>query len=467
VSDRWTIATLGAAMAAGRISPLEITRELLTRVGRLDGRVHSFITLDEERALQAARARTEELAGGRRPGPLHGIPLAYKDLCRIPGLPTSCGTRTRDYFVTDVECTAVRRLREAGAVTLGSLNMSELALGPFGDNAHHGDVDNPRRPGHCAGGSSSGSAAAVAAGFALGAVGSDTGGSIRLPAACCGVVGLKPTYGYVSRAGAMPLSWSLDHLGPLAGTVGDVALLLEAIAGHDPRDGTSSRRPAPRANAIESGAAGLRVGVPENYFVDGLAPEVEAGLAEAIRVVERVAAGVKTIRVPDPTTIVDASQVLVACESATIHARVLRERPHELQPVVRGRLEVGLHISAHDYLQAARLRAGAARAFIQEVFAEVDLLVAPTIPEPALAWAVAKAGSADDVIQRMRRFSRLTRPFNGLGLPALSLPCGTSPDGRPLALQIVGRPFDEVSVLRLGRACERETGWTESGPPIV
>jgi aspartyl-tRNA(Asn)/glutamyl-tRNA(Gln) amidotransferase subunit A len=176
---------------------------------------------------------------------------------------------------------------------------------------------------------------------------------------------------------------------------------------------------------------------------------------------------VKTIQVPDPTTVVDASQVLVACESATIHARVLRERPHELQPVVRGRLEVGLHISAHDYLQAARLRARAARAFIQDVFAEVDLLMAPAIPEPALPWAVAKAGTVDDVIQRMRRFSRLTRPFNGLGLPALALPCGTSPDGRPLAFQIVGRPFDEVSVLRLGRACERETGWTESRPLIV
>src|SRR5438552_8532740 len=229
----WTVETLGRAIAARKISPVEATRACLDRIERLDGRIHAFITIDAEGALATARTLETELAAGRSRGPLHGDPLAYKDLCHVPGLPTSCGTKTREYFVDARECEAVRRLRRAGAVGLGKLNMTELALGPFGDNPHHGDAQNPWRPGCAAGGSSSGGGVAVAAGLVLGAVGSDTGGSIRLPAACCGIVGLKPTYGRVSRAGAMPLSWSLDHLGPIARTVADAALMLGAMAGHD------------------------------------------------------------------------------------------------------------------------------------------------------------------------------------------------------------------------------------------
>src|SRR5437870_2298384 len=215
----WTVETLGRAIAARKISPIEATRACLDRIERLDGRIHAFITVDVESALATARALEAELAAGRSRGPLHGVPLAYKDLCHVPGLPTSCGTKTREYFAPPIECTATARLRDAGAVTLGKLNMTELAMGPFGDNAHHGDVQNPWKPGHCAGGSSSGSAAAVAAGSALATLGSDTGCSIRLPAACCGVVGLKPTYGRVSRSGVMPLSWSVDHRRPLPRTV--------------------------------------------------------------------------------------------------------------------------------------------------------------------------------------------------------------------------------------------------------
>src|SRR5262245_56475711 len=260
----WTAQTLGRAIAARKISPVEATRECLTRIERLDGRIHAFITLDPDGALASARALEAELASGRSRGPLHGVPLAYKDLCHVPGLPTSCGTKTREYFAPTIECTATARLRQAGAITLGKLNMTELAMGPFGDNAHHGDVHNPWKLGHCAGGSSSGSAAAVAAGFALGTLGSDTGGSIRLPAACCGVVGLKPTYGRVSRAGAMPLSWSMDHLGPLTRTVADAARITGIIAGFDPHDATSSRRGVPFYERMLDGPiGGLRVGVPE------------------------------------------------------------------------------------------------------------------------------------------------------------------------------------------------------------
>jgi aspartyl-tRNA(Asn)/glutamyl-tRNA(Gln) amidotransferase subunit A len=456
----WTIQTLARAIASRTISPVEATQECLTRIERHDGRIRAFITVDAEGALATARAREAELVAGHSRGPLHGVPLAYKDLCHVPGLPTSCGTRTPEYFTSPIECTAVARLREAGAVTLGKLNMTELALGPFGDNAHHGDVQNPWKPGHCAGGSSSGSAAAVAAGFALAALGSDTGGSIRLPAACCGVVGLKPTYGRVSRAGAMPLSWSMDHLGPLTRTVADAAALLALAAGHDPRDATSSRRGVPYyERLLESPIAGLRVGVPENYYFDGITEEMAAGVRAAVRVLERLGACAAPARLPDPRPLVDVCNVIARSESATVHARLVRERPHEVQPAVRLRLETGFHISAYDYLQALRLRARIARDFVREVFGEVDTLVLPVIPEPAPALESAKAGAAHEIVERMGRFSRFTRPFNGLGLPALALPCGFSTDGRPLALQIVGRPFDEATVLRVGHAYQQATAW--------
>src|SRR5499426_1937318 len=249
----WTVETLGRAIAARKISPVEATRECLARIERLDGRIHAFITLDPEGALASAQALEAELASGRSRGPLHGVPLAYKDLCHVPGLPTSCGTKTREYFTAPVECTAAARLRDAGAVTLGKLNMTELAMGPFGDNAHHGDVHNPWKPGHCSGGSSSGSAAAVAAGFALATLGSDTGGSIRLPAACCGVVGFKPTHGLVPADGVFPLAPSFDTVGPMARTVEDCAAML-----------------VPFGVRLEHGESDVRVGLAWTELADPL-----------------------------------------------------------------------------------------------------------------------------------------------------------------------------------------------------
>jgi aspartyl-tRNA(Asn)/glutamyl-tRNA(Gln) amidotransferase subunit A len=315
------------------------------------------------------------------------------------------------------------------------------------------------------GGSSSGSAAAVAAGLALGALGSDTGGSIRLPAACCGIVGLKPTYGRVSRAGAMPLSWSLDHLGPMTRTVADAALLLSIIAGTDPRDATSSRRPVEHDHALEGSIAGLRVGIAENFYFDDLDAEMDAGVRAAIRRLGELGARLETLTLPDPESIASACNVISRAESATIHARILRERPHELGAAVRTRLAPGLAIAATDYLQALRLRSRLTRTFIAEVFARVDALALPVIPEPAPTYESREAGGVEAKVARMGRFSRLTRPFNGLGLPAVSVPCGFSADGLPLAFQIVGRPFDEATVLRLAHAHEqaaRSITWPRS-----
>ena len=461
-----SVSELAQAIRAGKVGPVEATRAYLDRIARLDPTLHAYITVDADGAFAAAAVLEREAAAGAWRGPLHGVPLAHKDLFLIPGLPTSCGTRTPDYFVGAPPCTAVARLQAAGALTLGKLNMTELALGPFGDNAHHGDVQNPWRIGHVSGGSSSGSGAAVAAGLAAGALGTDTGGSIRLPAAACGVVGLKPTYGRVSRAGVMPLSWSYDHVGPLARTVRDVALMLATIAGVDPLDATSSRQPVPDyVAALDGSVAGLRIGVAGGFYADGLDATVTAALAEAVTALGGLGARVEPLAVPDPGPIVSgSSNVMVRAESAAIHSRLLKERPGELQPAVRDRMAPGLTVTAYDYLQGQRLRAQLTREFIDAVFSRVDVLATPTIPEPAPALAHVKAGATADVIARMGRFSRLTRPFNALGLPALSLPCGAAPDGRPLALQLVGRPFDEATLLRLGHAYERATAWHRRRP---
>ncbi len=462
-----TIAALAAAIRAGKRSPVEATHECLDRIARLDRRLRAFITVDADGALAAARRLEAEPGRGSRRGPLHGVPLAFKDLCFIRGLPTSCGTRTRDYFTAERDCTVVSRLVGAGAVPLGKLNMTELAMGAFGDNPHHGHARNPWAPDRCTGGSSSGSGVAVAAGLALGAIGTDTGGSIRLPSGCCGITGLKPTYGRVSRAGAMALSWSNDHVGPMARTVEDCALMLQAMAGPDPLDATATARPVPDyLAALDARVAGLRVGVPENFFFQHLDGEMEAAVRGAVATLATLGARVVEVCLPDPQVISDVAQLITRSEAAALHGGRLRERPDEFAPFARARLELGLHVPAYDYLQAQRLRARLARTFARDVWSEVDVLAAPVIPEPAPPLAAALEGTLDEITARQGRFSRLTRPFNGLGLPALCLPCGLSRAGLPLAFQLVGRPFDEATVLRLGHAYQGATDWHVRAPAL-
>lgn len=462
-----TLTALAAAIRARALSPVEAVEACLARIEALDPRLHAFITVDADRARAAARSLERDAMAGRWRGPLHGVPLAFKDLCAVPGLPSSAGTRTRDYFRSPHPCTAVVRLLDAGAIALGTLNMTELALGPFGDNAHHGDVQNPWRAGHASGGSSSGSGSAVAAGLVAGALGSDTGGSIRLPAACCGVVGLKPTYGRVSRAGVMPLSWTMDHLGPMARTVHDVALMLGVTAGHDPLDPTSSTREVPDyVAALDAPLTGLRAAVPANHFADRLDPDVAAAVSEAVRTLEACGVRVGSVRVPDPAAITGAcNDAVVRAECAATHATLLRERPETLQPVVRSRAEAGLGVKAVEYVQALRRRPALAREFIAAAFADADVLLTPTTAAPAPTYATAKSGTVAEVVARMSAFTRCTRIFNTVGLPALSLPCGFTATGLPVALQIVGRPFDEATVLRVAHTYEQATEWHRRRPP--
>ena len=468
MADFPSLAATAAAIRQGKVSPIEVTRHCLDRVARLDGRLRAFITVDADRALGAARRLEEEAGRGQWRGALHGVPVAFKDLCVIRGLPTSCGTRTADYFTAEQECTAASRLLAAGAVCLGKLNMTELAMGALGDNPHHGHARNPWAVEHCTGGSSSGSGVAVAAGLALGAIGTDTGGSIRLPAAACGITGLKPTYGRVSRAGAMALSWSNDHLGPMARAAHDCALMLQVMAGPDPLDATASARPPDDyVAALDGPVRGLRVGVPRNFFFQGLDVEMEAAVRQAVATLATLGARVEEIHLPDPQVLNDITGLVSRSESTALHGGLLRERPHELGAFTRARLELGLSVPAHDYLQALRLRARLARTFTREVWSEVDVLAVPVIPEPAPPLRAALEGPLEEIVARQGRFSRLTRPFNGLGLPALSLPCGFSTGGLPLAFQLVGRPFDEATVLRLGHAYQRATDWHTREPDLA
>jgi aspartyl-tRNA(Asn)/glutamyl-tRNA(Gln) amidotransferase subunit A len=361
---------LAAKIRAREISPVEATEACLARIESLGRKLHAFLQVDADAAIRTARIREAEVKAGRSRGPLHGVPLAHKDLFVWGGRAASCGTVVPEYFRVAEDATAVARLEAAGAITLGRLNMSELAIGPFGDNAHHGDVETPWRAGHCAGGTSSGSGAAVAAGLTYGALGTDTGGSIRLPAACCGVVGLKATYGRVSRAGGMALSWSMDHVGPLTRTVRDAAILLGVIAGADPRDATASARPVPDYVAgLDRPIAGLRVGVPDRYYGDGLDDAVRAAVTRAVETLRALGAEVVECAIPDPAIQNDLAGVITRSESAAIHARIVRESPHALQPA-SGRASVVGSGPAHDAPGDGR-RARVARVFVG-AFAQVD-----------------------------------------------------------------------------------------------
>ena len=464
--DRMIDLTLSAAsdaIKARRISPLEITQHCLSRIERSE--LRAFIVVDSEGAVEAAKALTAEWDRGNVRGPLHGIPIAYKDLFFIEGLPTTCGTGKRDYFTAERTATVVGRLADAGTVTLGKLNMTELAMGPFGDNPHHGDVRNPWALDRSAGGSSSGSAVAVAARLAFGALGSDTGGSIRQPAAYCGIVGLKPTYGRVSRAGAMPLSWSLDHVGPVARTVRDVALLFQVIAGHDPLDPTTSAATVEDfLYAIDRPIDRARVGIPRNYYWDGLDPEIETAVRGATDAISALGAKLADVDLPDPKVMNAISTVMARSEGTTMHGAFSREHPGDLQPATNARLQLGYQICATDYLQATRLRVQLAREFLHEVFSQVDMLITPVVPDIAPVLKTVTAGGIDAVLEQIGRVTQFTRPLNGLGFPAISVPCGFSKSGLPVAFQLVGRPFDEMSLFQVAHRYEQSFSWWERCP---
>ncbi|MCX6021544.1 MAG: amidase, partial [Chloroflexi bacterium] len=446
---RLSLAELAPLIERREVSPVEVTRALVNRVRRMDDRINSFITLTAEQALTQARQAEEEIAAGGYRGPLHGVPLALKDLFQTAGVRTTGGSKILTTWIPDEDADCVARLRAAGAVLLGKLNMHEFAYGVNNNNAHYGPTRNPWDRERIPGGSSGGSGAAVAAGLCFGSLGSDTGGSIRIPAALCGITGLKPTYGRVSRRGVLPLSWSLDHAGPMARTVEDCAILLGAIAGHDPGDPTSSRRAVPDYRAALTGdVRGLRLGVPRAFFFERLDDEVRAAVEAALALLAAEGAVLVDVDVPRLRQSPAMSGPILSAEAGAYHYDDIRSRPEDYGAEVRSRIEAAQFVLAGDYLRAQQARTLLKRD-LAAALRGVDALVMPTLPitAPKIGQArVEIAGAEADALGSLTRFMS---PFNLTGLPAASVPCGFSAAGLPIGLQIAGRPFDEATVLRV------------------
>lgn len=462
---------LSITEAAGRIrerslSPVELTRAHLERIEKLDSGLNSFITIFWDGALAAAQRAEQEIAVGQYRGPLHGIPLALKDLVYTRGARTTGGSKVLAAFVPDEDATIVQRLWGAGAVILGKTGMNEFAYGPTGENAHYGSVHNPWDRDRMTGGSSSGSGAAVAAGLAAGAIGSDTGGSIRIPASLCGIVGIKPTYGRVSRRGVLALAWSLDHVGPMTRSVEDCALLLNVLAGHDPRDPASAAVPVPDyTRRLRDGVRGLRIGVVRDYFFQRLDPEVRSAVEAAIPVMEQAGAQIEEVALPLAHQSSFISSPIIQSEASAYHLPFLRTRADEYSPEVRLRLLNGLAVTGTTYANGQRARALMTEQALA-LFERVDLLLIPMEPVPAPRLgeeSITLDGRTESVGNAL---TRLARPFNLTGFPAISVPCGFTAAGLPIGLQIAGRPWDEATVLRAAYAYEQATPWHERRPEV-
>jgi aspartyl-tRNA(Asn)/glutamyl-tRNA(Gln) amidotransferase subunit A len=446
-----TISKLSERLRKREVSPVEITRACLEQIEKRNPELNAFITVMSESALAEARNAEAEIGRGEWRGPLHGIPIALKDLIDTAGVLTTAASALYKDRIPERDAEVVRRLRQVGAVILGKNNLHEFAYGGSSLVSYFGDVHNPWNAARIAGGSSGGSAVAVASGMAYGAIGTDTAGSIREPASLCGCVGLKATYGRVSSRGVIPLSPSLDHVGPLAATVTDAAIVLHAIAGYDPEDITTPNVPvADYVGCLREDVQQFRVGVPRAYFFEDLDPEVAMAMIQAIRVIESLVAEVKEVRLDVPV-----DRTLQSAESYALHAANVARSPELYQPETLRRIRSGEKVTAADYIQRRR-ELDEARRDISKIFADIDLLVTPTMPIPAPRIEDLKT-NPDALRPAELKLLRNTRPFNVWGLPAISIPCGFTEGGLPIGLQIAGPHWREDIVLRLAHAFEQAT----------
>jgi aspartyl-tRNA(Asn)/glutamyl-tRNA(Gln) amidotransferase subunit A len=459
----WSIQEAAEQVRRKRISPVELTNACLARIERLNPALNAFITVTAESALATAREAEAEVQRGRWRGPLHGIPIALKDLFDTAGVRTTAGSGVYKDRVPTEDAEVVLKLKAAGAVLLGKTNMHEFAYGGTSAVSEFGAVHNPWNLGHIAGGSSGGSAAAVAAGLCYGALGSDTAASIRQPAAFCGIVGLKPTYGLVSTRGVIPLSWTFDHVGPMTRTVADAAIMLQVIAGYDPAEPTSREMDIPDYGAaLREKASTLRVGVTREFFFDDLDPEIEAAVSDALGVVQKLTAGLRDIALP--ASIQEQLRAAVrAAEAYAYHAELLERDPTLYQPETLMRLLAGADIKTTAYIQGKR-EVDRIRRTIGKVFEEVDVILTPTTAvQPPLLVDVTKDASASVALGN--RTIRNTSPFNVYGWPTVSIPCGFTRSGLPVGLQISGPSSQDAVVLRLAHAYEQATDWHTRRPP--
>ena len=457
-----SLAELSARIKAREVSPVEATEACLERIARTEPVLNAYVCVLADAALEAARAAEAELAAGGWRGPLHGVPVALKDLYDMAGVPTTSSSAVRKDWTPQADGDTAARLRAAGAVILGKTHTHEFAYG-ISTPTTRNPWDTTRIPG----GSSGGSGATVAAGGAFMAMGSDTGGSIRIPAALCGTVGLKPTFGRVSRVGVTSLAWGLDHVGPLTRTVEDAALCLQVLAGHDPRDPGSVDEPVPDYTAdLRAGVRGLRIGVPTNYFFDHVEPEVEAAVRAAHAKLAELGAELVEVDIPLPEQILPVEYAICLPEASAYHREMLRSSAHLYTDEVRVFLEAGEMVPAVTYLQALRVRNLIQQGF-RRVFDRVDTIVAPAVPAVAVPAGTPSVTWPDGTEEPLALvYVRLSAPANVTGLPALSVPCGFSAGGLPISFQAIGRPLDEALLLRLGAAYEAATEWSGRRPAM-
>jgi aspartyl-tRNA(Asn)/glutamyl-tRNA(Gln) amidotransferase subunit A len=439
---------------------MALVEQALARIERLNPTLNAFVTVLADSARQQAATLDAELGRGQCRGPLHGIVVGVKDIIHVEGVPTRAGSRSVGTLIPQQDATCVARLRAAGAIILGKLHSHELAGGMTSENELYGRARNPWNPDYIPGGSSGGSAIATAAGLVHGALGTDTGGSIRVPAAFCGVVGLKGTFSRVSRSGVLTRSWTMDHVGTFARRVRDAVLLFEAIAGFDPADPYASRRAAPNLVArLNSDVRGIRVGVLRGQFFEtSLDPQIGSAFDIALRSLETLGMRLIPVRLDLVAAAHAAGTIITVAEADSTHEQVLRERPQQLGGDLRVQLRAAEFISARQYLHALRIRAKV-QLELEALFGSVDVLITPTTSAlPTRSEGRTTAGS-------LLHFARNTRPFSMAGLPAISLPAGISTEGLPIGLQVVGRPFDELTVLRVANAYESATQWHTLTPP--
>lgn len=456
----YTVGQLARLIQTRQVSPLEVTKSVIDRIEKIDGRLKSYVTVSRDEAMESAKGAERAIMAGQYLGPLHGIPIALKDNVLTKGILTTYGSKVLSDFVPTYDATITERFKQAGAVMVGKTNPHEFAWGVFSPPTKN-PWDLERDPG----GSSGGSAAAVAADLAIAAIGTDTGGSIRIPGSLCGIVGLKQTYGRVSKFGVMSHSYSLDHAGPMTKNVEDAALVLQAIAGWDPRDPSTANVPVPNySRALTGMISRIRLGIPKEHFYADLDPEVQQAVEKAIKVLQGLGASVEEFSMPHLKYGLAAILAVELTSSTTYHARYMK-RIAEYQPDVRTLVELGLFMLATDYLKAEQLR----RVLIneaREAFKRVDVMITPTEPIPAwkTGQATIRIGAKD--VSVLDASWRNTFPYNLTGLPAITVPCGFSRTGLPIGLQIAGKPFDEETVLRVAHAYELNTDWHSKKPSL-
>ena len=471
MSDELLNMTLTEAAAAVRercVSPIELVRRCLERIEAHDATLRAWITVCADEALAQARTAEEALRSGAHLGPLHGVPIALKDNIATRGLRTTAGSRILADWIPDEDATVTARLRAAGAIVLGKLNLHEFAWGGTSDNPHHGTVRNPWNPDRFPGGSSGGSGVAVAARMCFGAMGTDTGGSIRLPSAINGITGIRPTYGRVSNHGIVPLAWSMDTAGPMARTAEDCAILFDVVAGHDPRDPTSAgQRTQPCRPSLRDSICGLRIGVIPGYFFHHLQPAVEAAVRRALDLFHTLGAEIVEIPIEHIHGNISAQLTIESAEPGTYHQHWMRERPQDYGADVRALLEVGELMLATHYLQAQRYRALLREEFLA-AFRKVDAFVCPTLPftaTPVGATTVCiENGVEESMLSAIMQFTGVA---SLTGLPAMSVPCGFDADGMPIGMQLIGRPFEEASLFRMAAAYQGVTDFHSRVPTMI